>query len=394
MVRFFHTSDWHLGRLLYGKSLLEDQAEVLGRLLDLVDQKRPHGLVISGDIFDRALPPEAAVKLFDWFCTEAVLKRGLPVFVIPGNHDSADRLGFGSGLLRERGLTIFSRVEDALRPARLKGDDRVEVFIYGIPFVEPQLIARYLGQENLKTPDETVRALTKKILADHSVGDSAHHPAVLICHSFVVGGEACESERDLFVGGSAYVNVDAFDGFAYTALGHLHKPQSAGRENVRYSGSLMTYSKSEVAQTKSVTEIEMAKDGSFKLQELALPPTRDLIYVEGDLQHLVSGAAAQTERERDSYVIAGLTDSGPVLDALAKLRLVYPNVLHVTRAGGYVPASLPSHEKRIERDSLSDLDLFAEFFRETTSEELTAEERTTLIEALANVQNANRERPT
>ncbi len=156
----------------------------------------------------------------------------------------------------------------------------------------------------------------------------------------------------------------------------------------------MTYSKSEVAHMKSVTEIEMASDGSFQRHEHVLPPVRDLIYIEGELLDLVLGAAARTARERDSYVIVGLTDSGPVLDALAKLRLIYPNVLHVARAGGYVPASLPSLEKRKERESLSDLDLFAEFFNETTSETLSAEERTTLVEALSAVQNAGRERLT
>lgn len=390
MVRFFHTSDWHLGRLLYGKSLLGEQAHALARLLELIDEKKPQALLISGDIFDRALPPESAVKLFDWFCSEAVLERNLPVFLIPGNHDSAERLGFGSRLLRERGLTIFSRVEDALKPVALKGDASDEILIYGIPFVEPQLIARFLGDDSLKTPDETVRALSRKMIQQHPKG----RPSVLLCHAFVIGGQASDSERDLFVGGSAYVNVDAFEGFSYTALGHLHKPQAAGRENVRYSGSLLAYSKSEVSHPKSITEVELQPDGSLTSRELALPASRELIYVEGELQNLLDRARSMSERERDSYVIAGLSDAGPVLDALAKLRAVFPNILHVARTAGYVPASLPSLAKKKERETMSDLDLFAEFFTDTTSETLTSDERTCLVDALSVLQATERERPT
>lgn len=389
MIRLFHTSDWHLGRLLYGKSLLEEQAHALARLLELIDEKKPHALLISGDIFDRALPPEAAVKLFDWFCSEAVLERGLPVFVIPGNHDSNERLGFGSRLLRERGLTIFARVEDALKPVRLRGDEGAEALIYGIPFVDPQLIAEFLGEPALKTPDETVRALTARMRAEAP----ADLPRVLLCHAFVIGGETSDSERDIFVGGSAYVNADAFDGFSYTALGHLHKPQAAGRDSVRYSGSLLAYSKSEVTQPKSISEISMASDGSFALQTISLPVSRDLIYLEGTLAELVGRGSSMTDRERDAYVIAGLTDQGPVLDALAKLRAVFPNILHVSRTGGYMPAALPSLAKQKERETMSDLDLFAEFFTDTTSEALTADERTCLVEALNAVAATERERP-
>ena len=389
MIRIFHTSDWHLGRLLYGKSLLEEQAHALARLLELIDEKNPQALLISGDIFDRALPPESAIKLFDWFCSEAVLSRGLPVFLIPGNHDSAERLGFGSRLLRERGLTIFAHVEDALKPVPVRGDDGQTVLVYGIPFVDPQLIAQFLGQEKLKTPDETVRALAKRMIALHP----AEASSVLLCHAFVIGGEASDSERDIFVGGSAYVNVDAFEGFSYTALGHLHKPQTAGRENVRYSGSLLSYSKSEVGHEKSITEITISPDGAVTTALLTLPVSRELIYVEGELTELVERARAMSERERDAYVIVGLKDQGPVLDALAKLRVVFPNVLHVSKTAGFVPAVLPSMAKQKERETMSDLDLFAEFFNDTTSENLSAEERTCFVEALGALEAASRERP-
>jgi len=372
VIRLLHTSDWHLGRLLYGKSLLDEQKHALTRLLELIDEKRPDGLLIAGDIFDRTLPPEAAVQLFDWFCSEAVLNRKLPVFVIPGNHDSAERLGFGSALLRSSGLTIYSRIEDALKPAHVKGADGSEALIYGIPFLEPALIARFLDQENLKTPDEVTRALTAKMKSERTSGV----PSVLIAHAFVVGGESSESERDLFVGGSAVVSADAFDGFTYTALGHLHKPQTAGSANVRYSGSLLSYSKSEVDHSKSVTEVVInGNDVSFEFH--SLPIKRALKYLEGSLAEL---SARESD---DSYIIVGLTDRGPVLDALARLRAVYPNILHVSRSGGYIPAELPSLARARERESMSDLDLFAEFFNDTVGTELSNEERDVLIETLS-----------
>ena len=384
MIRLLHTSDWHLGRLLYGKSLLDEQAEALEQMLKLIDETKPHALLIAGDIFDRALPPEAAVKLFDSFCVRAVLDRNLPVFVIPGNHDSAERVGFGSRLLRARGLTIFSKLEDSLSPVVLKGDAGEEAIIYGIPFVEPVEIARFLGEDSLKTPDATVRALAKKMLAQHP----KEKLSVLLCHAFVVGGEASESERDLFVGGSSVVATDAFEGFSYTALGHLHKPQRAGDERVRYSGSLLAYSKSEVDHIKSVLEVHLSPSGALEVKEHSLPTSRRLRYIEGEIETLLRTGEKASEVERNDYVIAGLTDQGPVLDALARLRLIYPNILHVSRAGGYMPSALPALERLKAREQMSELDLFAEFFNETTGQELNAEERTALIDAIQAMSSA------
>jgi exonuclease SbcD len=378
VIKLLHTSDWHLGRLLYGKSLLDEQAFALARLLELIDEKRPDGLVIAGDIFDRTLPPEAAVQLFDWFCSETVLKRQLPVFVIPGNHDSAERVGFGSALLRSAGLTIYSRIDDALKPVRLNGADGSQAFIYGIPFLDPAIVARFLDQDHLKTPDEVTRALVTRMREEKP----SDIPSVLIVHAFVVGGESSESERDLFVGGSSVVGADAFEGFSYTALGHLHKPQNAGAASVRYSGSLLSYSKSEVDHTKSVTEVSIDRDGSLSFEFHTLPVRRALRYLEGTLAELSTAAIDE------SYVIVGLTDNGPVLDALARLRAVYPNILHVSRAGGYLPQELPSLARARERESLSDLELFAEFFNDTVGSELSPEERTALIDALSSAERS------
>jgi DNA repair protein SbcD/Mre11 len=373
-LRLLHTSDWHLGRALYGQSLLDDQAFVLNSLLKLIDERRPHGLLIAGDLFDRALPPEGAITLFDWFLRETAQKRNTPIFLIPGNHDSRERVGFAASLLRGQNVTIFSRIEDALAPVALEAEG-VTAWIYGIPFVEPMEIGQVLGRDDLRTPDEATRLLCAAALeaSKHKQG-----PKVLLCHAFVAGGEVSESEKEIYIGGSSQVDASAFEGFSYTALGHLHKPQKAGRENVRYSGSLLPYSKSEIGTGKTVTEVILDASGNAELVTHILETRRDLRYIEGPLQELI-GLASEDGR-REDYIIAGFTDDGAVLDAFARLRQVYPNLLHIARAGGFVPSQLPALAR--EREEMSDLELFSEFFHETTGKNLNDTERSEIIEVL------------
>ncbi|MES2856412.1 MAG: exonuclease SbcCD subunit D [Bdellovibrionota bacterium] len=373
-IRILHTSDWHLGRLLHGHSLLEDQAHALEQLLSLVDRLKPDCLVIAGDIFDRPTPPEGAVRLFDEFLAKTVLERGLKILLIPGNHDSAERVGFASRLLRERGLTIFSKPEDALKPVTVANTD-TSVLIYGIPFVEPRLIGEFL-KTDVRSPDAAVRALCNSI-RETGFGDK---PAVLISHAFVVGAETSESERDLYVGGSSHVGADAFEGFAYTALGHLHRSQQAGGERIRYSGSLLHYSKSEIGLEKSITEVRIWSDSKIEIELHPLKPLRALRYIENTLNEVIKLGREDTQRE--DYIIVGLTDSGPVIDAASQLRLIYPNLLQVSRVGGFLPGELPALERIKEQKLVSELDLFAEFVMDTTGEPMSAPELAAISEII------------
>jgi exonuclease SbcD len=384
MIRILHTSDWHLGRQLFGRSLIEDQTFVLDRLLDLIDSTKPHALFIAGDVFDRSLPPETAVTLLDNFLTEAAAKRGLKVFLIPGNHDSCERLGFASKLLRDRGVTIFATIEDSFSPVKITGEDGAQALVYGIPFVEPIVISRALERRAalanapLTTPDLAIRALCQALLAEKT----EQLPKLLLCHAFVAGGESSESEKEIFIGGSSLVDSNAFAGFAYTALGHLHKPQSAGSPAVRYSGSLLKYSKSEIAHEKGILEVLIRPKGEAKVEisfeTHRLPILRQLRFIEAELAELLR-AAGEDER-RDDYIIASYTDTGAILDARAKLLAVYPNLLNVSRAQKFLPGSAPALAK--ERERLSELDLFAEFFSASTGSELSADEREVLIGAI------------
>lgn len=388
MVRLFHTSDWHLGRVLFGKNLIEDQSEALDEILRLIDAHQPHGLLISGDVFDRSLPPEDAIRLLNQFLLQVIKDKKTPVFLIPGNHDSAERLGFASHLLKDSRLHIFSRLEDSFHPVVLEGDDGVSVQIFGIPYIDPISIAQYLNDFNLRTHDEGLRALCKKIRQPMN----ANLSSVLLCHAFVAGGEESDSEKDLAIGGSSVVHVSAFEGFSYSALGHLHKPQTLAQGKIRYSGSLFKYSKSEAKHRKSITEVFFDDNGLSHSKEHFITTRRTLHYLEGELESLIDlGKSLQSETpapvtqeiepRSEDYIITGLTDQGAIVDAFSRLRTVFPNLLHTSRVDRFQPKTLAGVSINQQKNK-SELDLFAEFFREATGTELNPEERSILIESL------------
>lgn len=369
--------------------MLEDQAARLDRLLDLIDRVRPHALLISGDVFDRPLPPEGAIALFDRFLNETAKIRSLPVFLIPGNHDSCERLGFASGLLRESRVTIFSKVEDAFHPVEVEGDNGAKALVYGIPFVEPFDIGRALGRDEIDTPDAAIGSLCQAIRERRK----DQLPSILLCHALVAGGETSESEREIFIGGTSAVDVKAFDGFSYTALGHLHKPQRAGHDRVRYSGSLLPYSKSEVAHRKTVTEIELATDGGIELKEHEMPLLRNLRYIEGELDSLIEAASCGGVKEsatKDDYIIVGLTDIGAIVDAFHRLHKYYPRLLHVSRVALASGPEIPLLEKFAEKENQSELEIFAEFFTAATGTPLEEAEREAVINAIAEIEREER----
>ena len=279
----------------------------------------------------------------------------------------------------------------------IKGDGQDEAQIFGLPFLEPAQIAHFLGDPEIKTFDQATRAICSEMLKKVN----PHASPILLSHAFVVGGEASDSERDLFVGGSSFVDVRAFDGFAYTALGHLHKPQAAGRDNVRYSGSLLTYSISEIAHTKSVTEIQIVSSPRtrqnskphLEIIQHPLESSRKLRYIEAKLEEIISLAA--NDQRTDDYIIAALTDSGPVVDALTKLRAVYPNLLHVSRAeSSFQLTESPALDRVRERAEVDELDLFAEFVCQTTGTEMSPSERDALVDVIRELDLKTAEAPT
>jgi len=380
-LRFLHTADWHLGRLFHARSLLEDQAHILGQFVELVRAERPDAVLIAGDVYDRAVPPPEAVALLDEVLGRIVVDAGVPVVMIAGNHDSAQRLEFGARLMRAQGLHVAGRTLAEAGSVTLH-DAHGEVRLYALPYAEPAVVRDAMGAE-LPSHEAALRAQLDAIRAVHPPGVRA----VLVGHAFVVGGAASESERPLSVGGSGAVAADLFAGFDLVALGHLHRPQTLGGGRIHYAGSLLKYSLSECAHDKSVSRIELDADGTVSITSVPLQPLRDVRVVEGELAALL--AAGADDPRRDDYIHARLTDAGALLDPMARLRQVYPNALAIERT--VLARSGTASEAGRQLRQLGTCELFASFFREVADAEFEPGHREVLDQVLAGMAAAERE---
>ncbi|MGO4156524.1 exonuclease SbcCD subunit D [Cupriavidus sp. YAF13] len=379
-MRFLHTADWHLGRVFHARSLLEDQAWVLDQFVALVRERRPDAVLIAGDVYDRAVPPPEAVALLDDVLARIVVDAGIPVVMIAGNHDSAQRLGFGARLLTAQGLHVAGiTVRDAT--CVTLSDAHGEVRIYALPYAEPATVRDAFDME-LPGHEAALEARLDAIRASHP----AQARSVVVAHAFVIGGEASESERPLSVGGSGAVAASVFDGFDLVALGHLHRPQTFS-QRIHYAGSLLKYSLSEVTHAKSVSLIELAADGAVSIEPIALSPRRDLRIVEGQLADLLAQGAA--DPRRDDYIHAVLTDNGALLDPMARLRQAYPNALAIERAVLARTGEAGAAGQRLRQ--LDTGELFANFFKEVADEELDDDKRRVLDQVLEGIARADRE---
>lgn len=392
-MRFIHTSDWHLGRLFHGVHLTEDQSVVLGQLVDLVRDVRPDFILIAGDLYDRAVPPPEAVELLDEVFCRLVLDLNVPVVAIAGNHDSPQRIEFGSRLLSRHGLHLCGAVSD--RMASLEFNDRHgPVRVHMLPYAELSYVRQCLGNEDIRTHDLAMRELVARIWNGAEDGGeparftgprsggpgSAGGRRILVAHAFVAGGTQSDSERPLSVGGSGCVDGACFEGFNYVALGHLHFPHAVCREEIRYSGSLMKYSFGEAGHRKSVNVVEMDAAGACRVESVCLKPRRDVRRISGMLERLLAGPGEGENRE--DYLEVTLEDRGAIYDAMGRLRKVYPNVLHVQREMLGGDGSAVAGEARA-RETLEET--FAAFIRYVTDQPPSAKE----AEAFASVVEEN-----
>ena len=360
-MRLLHTADWHLGRLFHNLSLLEDQRHVLQQLLEIIDREQVDAVLVAGDIYDRSVPPAAAVTLLDEILGELCEKRGLPVVMISGNHDGAERLGFGARHLRQAGLHILTDLATCDQPVTLTiGDDTVDIF--GIPYADPEYVRSEFG-EDVRDFDSAHRYLLERIEAQRQPGRTT----LLMSHCFVDGGTASDSERPLTLGGAESVAWDPMQGFDYVALGHLHGPQIRGGEHIRYSGSLLKYSFSEATQRKGVTLVEVGSEGVTQIAHHPLLPRRDVRVLEGKLDQLLAQGA--TDPHADDYLLVRLTDRHAILDPMGKLRAVYPNVLHLEKPG--MLEAKGRQQLGRERLAFSALDMFSDFFTQTCGEPMS-----------------------
>lgn len=329
-MRLLHTSDWHLGRSFHRVSLLDAQRAFLDHLVDVVRTEHVDAVLVAGDVYDRAVPPLSAVELYDR-ALHALSDVGVTTVMISGNHDSARRLGVGAGLLGRAGIHLRTDPATCDRPVMLR-DEHGDVAVYGIPYLEPALVRDTLGTDRADHPAVLGAA------ADRVRADLAARPAgtrsVVLAHAFVTGAAPSDSERDITTGGVASVPAALFDGFHYTALGHLHGCQTVG-ERVRYSGSPLAYSFSEEHHRKSMWLVDLGPDGAVDARRLDTPVPRRLARLRGRLADLLADPAH--DAHADCWVEAVLTDPDRPYEPMAALAKRFPHILSL----GFDPEDRP-----------------------------------------------------
>lgn len=357
-MKFMHIADLHLGKVIYQKDLLIYQEIVLNQALEQMKKDNINVLVIAGDIYDRQLPSIAAVNLLNDFLNKAINKYHYKVLIIKGNHDGGDRLNFGSELLNKQGLYIESILKKEITKIEIDG-----VNFYLLPFFKPYEVRSLFEVENINTYQEAMSYYLNQQVIDKS------KPCVLITHHFVAGTSkviTSESEEILSVGGSEIIGIDTFDKFDYVALGHLHASQKIGKENIRYSGSILKYSFDEANQTKNFVEVEIDKKINIKSIPINLPV--DLIKVRGYFEEVI----ANTPDKINFYSIE-LEDDNLIVQALSKLRQIYPNILQITYPNLYHISSNQATRAKDGFEKKTDLDIFKEFYQEVRNQKLNEE---------------------
>lgn len=362
-MKFVHISDLHLGKRIYDFSMLDDQKHILGEILKVIDSEAPDAVLIAGDVYDKSIPSIEAVELLDDFLYE-LSGRDLQVFLISGNHDSPERLAFASRLISPTGIHLSPVYSGAVEPVELT-DGSGPVDIYLLPFVKPAHVRRFFPDAKIESYNDALRTAVEALHIDRSRRN------VLVTHQFITGAARSDSE-EISVGGTDNVDASVFDGFDYVALGHIHGPQNIGSERIRYCGTPLKYSFSEVSHEKSVTVVDMGKDGDLAVRTVPLRPLHDMREIEGTYEELTYRPAYEGTNT-DDYLHITLTDEEDVPDAIGKLRLIYPNLMCLdynnsrTRAAGML-SDIADVERR------SPLDLFGEFYEQQNGRPMSDEQ--------------------
>lgn len=363
-MKLVHLSDLHLGKRVNEFSMLEDQKHILWEILRIIGQEKPEGVIIAGDVYDKAVPPAEAVALLDEFLVRLAGMR-TEVFIISGNHDSAERIAFGSRLIRESGVHLSPVFSGEIEPCTLT-DEYGEVQIRMLPFIKPADVRHAFPEEEIRDYTDAVRTVIRHMNPDPSVRN------ILVAHQFVTGAERSDSE-DVSVGGMDNVDASVFEPFDYVALGHIHGPQRIGRETVRYCGTPLKYSFSERNHVKSVTVVTLGEKGRTEIRTVPLIPLHDMREIRGTYEELTlrknwEGTAT------DDYLHVILTDENDVPDAMARLRVIYPNIMKVDYDNQRTrTASLTGLAEETERKS--EMELFEEFYAGQNGQPLSGEQR-------------------
>ncbi|MGN8890854.1 exonuclease SbcCD subunit D [Dysosmobacter sp. HCP28S3_G4] len=364
-MKLVHLSDLHLGKRVNEFSMLEDQQYILTEILQIIDREQPDGVLIAGDVYDKSVPSAEAVALLDDFLVR-LSKRNLQVFIISGNHDSPERIAFGGRLMAQSGVHITPVYNGTVVPLTLT-DEYGPVDIYLLPFLKPAHVRRFFPEREIITYTDAISAAIETMNADPARRN------VLVTHQFVTGATRCDSE-EISVGGADNVDVSVFDAFDYVALGHIHGPQQVGRETVRYCGTPLKYSFSEVKQQKSLTVVELSTKGSFSLRTIPLVPMRDMAELRGTYEELTFRGFYEGTSYRKDYVHITLTDEDDIPDAVSKLRIIYPFLMKLdydnkrTRAGILTEGTADARQK-------SPLEMLEEFYEKQNGQPMGEAQR-------------------
>lgn len=362
-MQLIHISDLHLGKRVNGFSMLSDQEYILEQILKMVKEQKPDGVMIAGDIYDKSVPPQEAVMLFDHFLTQ-IAGMSVKVFMISGNHDSPERIAFGNQLMAESKVYISPVFEGQITPITME-DELGPIHIWLLPFIKPAYVKRYYEEADIVTYNDAMQVVLDHLNIDESQRN------VLVAHQFLTGAERSESE-EISVGGLDQIDASLFHMFDYVALGHLHGPQKVGRETIRYCGTPLKYSFSEVSHRKCVSLVTLLGKGQVTIDMLPLMPLRDMREVQGTYEEVTLRSNYEGTNLED-YMHITLTDEDDILDGVGKLRSIYPNLMKLD----YDNTRTRSHESmeiKEQMEQQSPTEIITRFYEVQNGQPLSKEQ--------------------
>lgn len=373
-MKILHLADLHLGKVIQEQSLLEDQKYMLNEIIKKLQEENVETILISGDVYDRSIPQTDAIDLLDYFLNILIKDLKKQVFIISGNHDSKERLGFGNKIFENDGLFISSKYEGKIKKVELQ-DEYGKLNIYMLPFIKPIEVKKYFNDESLSY-DETI----KKIIEKEDIDESQRN--IILTHQFVtaIGEQVERTESEvLTLGGTDNVDISNYNKFDYVAIGHVHRPQKIGRDTARYAGTMLKYSFSEVNHKKTMPILDFKEKGNIDIKLVELKPLRDMREIKGPIEKLIEN---YEEENANDYIRAIITNEEPVYDAIGQIRKIYPNVLKLEVQNSKILSNIEFKTENLQKvKSKSEIELFNEFYKFQNNIELN-EEQINLIQEI------------
>ena len=379
-MKIIHLADLHIGKRVNEFSMIDDQKYILNQILEIIDNEKPDAVIIAGDVYDKQVPSIEAVELLDSFISD-ISKRKTTTFIISGNHDSAERLAFGSSLMAMGKIYISPVYNGKISKYTLKNDFGSANF-YLLPFVKPNHVKRFFPDKKIESYTDAIKVVIDNLKLDTSEIN------ILIAHQFVTGASRTESE-EISVGGLDNVDASVFEDFDYVALGHIHRPQKIGTERIRYCGTPLKYSFSEVNDTKSVSIIEINSKEDFNLRMIPLVPKRDMRKIRGTYEELTTKNSYENTNT-DDYIHVTLTDEFNVVDAIQKLRVIYKNIMKLEYDNIRTRESRKINLDNMVIENKNPLEIFSEFYKLQNNQEMNDEQKEIIKKIMEEVWEENK----